>query len=87
VQRTQREVVNRGGVAYTVVTWDDELGDAEILVFDDADALIRRGVRTFWPAHEQHGSAIGEEVWFGPAGNELERRPLRAFPSSDSTSR
>jgi hypothetical protein len=82
VKRTQREVVNRGGVAYTVVTWDDEIGDAEILVFDDADSLIRRGVRVFWPEDEHQGAVIGEEVWFDPAGNELEWRPLRTTPST-----
>jgi hypothetical protein len=82
VKRTRREVVNKGGVAYIVVSWDDELGDAEILEFDDADSLIRRGVRTFWPEAERQGAVIGEEVWFDPAGVELGRRPLRATPSS-----
>ena len=81
MKRTQREVVNRGGVAYTVVTWDDEIGDAEILEFSEADFLIRRGVRMYRPEHEQHGSVVGEEVWFDPAGNEIERRLLRKSPS------
>jgi hypothetical protein len=76
VKRTRREVVNRGRVAYTVVTWDDEVGDAEILEFDAADSLLRRGVRTFWHESEQRGAVVGEEVWFDGAGNEIERRPL-----------
>lgn len=82
MKRIQRESVNRGGVAYAVVTWDDEIGDAEILEFDDADLLIRRGVRTFRPEDEQQGGAIGEEVWFDPEGNEIERRPLWSTPST-----
>ena len=82
MKRTRRESVDRGGVAYTVVTWDDELGDAEMREFDAADALIRRGVRTYRPASEQRGPVIGEEVWFDPDGNELERRPLRISRST-----
>jgi hypothetical protein len=82
VKRTQREVVDRWGIAYTVVTWDDETGDAEILEFDDADSLIRRRLRTYRPDGEQRGVVVGEEVSYDPVGNELDRRLLRASPPS-----
>jgi hypothetical protein len=83
VKRTRREDVNRNGVAYMVSTWDDETGDAEILEYDDRDALLRRGVRTYWPRESEaeeiaDGEVLGEVVWFDPDGVELERRPLRA---------
>jgi hypothetical protein len=75
--------VNCNGVAYTVSTWDDETGDAEILEYDDRDALLRRGVRTYWARESESeeiadGEVLGEAVWFDPDGVELERRPLRA---------
>ena len=83
VKRTRRENVNRNGVAYMVSTWDDETGDAEILEYDSRDALVRRGVRTYWPRDSTAGEVIdgevlGEAVWFDPDGVELERRPLWA---------
>jgi hypothetical protein len=78
VKRTHREVVNRGRVAYTVSTWDDETGDAEILEYDSRDALLRRGSLTYWSHGTKDGEVVGEAVWFDPDGGELERRPLRA---------
>jgi hypothetical protein len=77
MKHTQRELVNRGGVAYVVTTWDDETGDAEIREFDGENALLRRCVWTHWPTHERKDSVIGEAVWFDPHGVELETRPLR----------
>src|SRR5712691_5122494 len=69
VKRTQREIIDKGGVAYTVTTWDDETGDAEILEFDDAQALVRRCTWAIWSEDKRHGDVIGEAVWFDPAGN------------------
>ena len=78
VRRTRREVVNRGGVAYTESTWDDETGDSEILEFDSQDSLVRRGVLRYWATGARDGDVVGEAVWFDCDGAELERRPLRA---------
>jgi hypothetical protein len=75
--RTCHEIVDRGGVAYTVSTWDDETGDAEILEFDSRDSLLRRGVLTYWTQGTRDGEVVGSAVWFDANGVELERRPLR----------
>jgi hypothetical protein len=75
MKRTQRELVNRGGVSYVVTTWDDETGAAEILEYGEDDQLIRRCEWTHWA--EPQGEIVGEAVWFDPGGDVLERRPLR----------
>jgi hypothetical protein len=75
MKRTKREVVNRGGVAYIITTWDDETGDAEIREYGLSDDLIRCCEWTHWP--EPQGDVIGEAVWFSADGIELERHLLR----------
>lgn len=77
MKRTRREEVNGRGIAYTITTWDDETGDAEILEFDEHDEIVRRGVLTYRPEEEWEEPVIGEAVWFDADGNETQRSGLK----------
>lgn len=77
--QTKREEVNSPDVAYTVATWDDETGDAELVEYGHDDKLRRRAVIRHWAESDdaQPGDVVGETIWYGVDGTELERRPIR----------
>jgi hypothetical protein len=62
--------------AYSVVTWDDETGDAEILEYDADDQLIRRQEWRHAPGAPTPGRVVGEVQTFDAAGKLVESRPL-----------
>ncbi len=61
------------GNAYSVTTWDDQTGDADIQEFNEADELVCAGMNGGSP-HRNNGT--GEMTTFDVEGNEIARRPL-----------
>jgi hypothetical protein len=79
--RTLRQEVNSATIAYTIATWDDDTGNAELIEYDREGRPLRRLVVTHLPEGETAaattGAVIGESVWYDPDGVELERKPIR----------
>jgi YD repeat-containing protein len=67
------------GGAHSVVTWDDETGDAEILEYDSAGRVICRRDLEIFPEADRPGpdGAAGEMRTFDPAGQQIEVRSIR----------
>ena len=78
VVRTKREEVNSPTVAHTIATWDDETGDAGLVEYGHGGQIRRRAVISHWPdvGDAKPGDVVGETIWYGPDGTELERRPI-----------
>ena len=78
VARTRREEVNSPTVAHTIAVWDDETGDAELVEYGHDGQIRRRAVISHWPDvnDAKPGDVVGETIWYGPDGAELERRPI-----------
>jgi hypothetical protein len=78
--RTLRQEVSSATIAYTVATWDDETGNAELLEYDRDGRPIRRLVLNYRSedaaAPAAPGDQIGEAIWYAPSGIELQRRPI-----------
>jgi hypothetical protein len=80
MKRTRREdgPTPRGG-AYSVTTWDDETGDAEIVEFTPGGAILSRHEWRLWEdASPRSDGVVGEMVTFDADGAELSRKPIRS---------
>jgi hypothetical protein len=71
------------GGAYSVSSWDDETGNAEILEYDVAHRLIcRREWELFTTGAPGPDGICGELRTFDPSGEQIDARPLRHGPPS-----
>jgi hypothetical protein len=72
------------GGTYSVSTWDDETGNAEILEYDSVDQLIcRREWELFRTGVPGPDGMCGELRTFDPSGEQIDARPLRNRPAGD----
>jgi len=66
------------GGAYTVTTWDDETGNAEIREYDSTDQLVcRREWQLFTTGAGGPDGIVGEVRTFDPSDQQISARPLR----------
>jgi hypothetical protein len=70
-----------GGV-YSVITWDHDTGNAEILEYDAHDHLICRREWDHCEAPSGADRIVGEMRTFDPSGEQLGARPIRWRPAS-----
>jgi hypothetical protein len=70
---------------YSVVTWDDETGNAEILEYDSADRLVCRREWENYARPSGVDRVVGEVRSFDPAGEQTGVQPLkwRLAPDDD----
>ena len=66
------------GGAYSVTTWDDESGNAEIVEYDSSDHVIcRRDWELSTTGAPGPEGIVGELRTFDPAGRKIGARPIR----------
>jgi hypothetical protein len=72
--RRRENAPTPGGGAYSIVDWDDETGDADIVEYDDRGLVVcRREWRIFSGPPAVDGT-VGEVVTFDPWGAVLDRQ-------------
>jgi hypothetical protein len=58
------------------LTWDDETGEAEQVLYDAVGNPVRRAVVRRFPREDWQDDVVGEATWFDEDGRELERTPV-----------
>jgi hypothetical protein len=78
VRQTKREDgPTPAGGAYSITTWDDETGNAEILEYDAADQPIcRREWELFTTGTPDSDGIYGQVRTFDPSGAQIDARPI-----------
>jgi hypothetical protein len=74
--RTKRIVSSSPEFAVREVTWDDETGEAEQVLYDADGNQLRRAVVRRFPRELWDGEVVGEETWFDAADREVGRTPV-----------
>jgi len=74
--RTKRVDTSSEAFASSVVTVDEETGNALRIEYDAAGGLLRHAIATRFPREEWHGDVVGETVWYDRADRELRRAPI-----------
>ena len=77
IQTKREDHSTPAGGAYSVVTWDDETGNAEILEYNAADELLCRREWENFPGRPGADGVVGELRSFDAEGRPTETRPLR----------
>ena len=62
--------------AVSVVTWDDETGEAERVEYDVDGKPVRRAVVRRFPREDWQDDVVGETTWFDADDRELRREPV-----------
>jgi len=78
IQTKREDHPTPAGGAYSVVTWDDETGNAEILEYDATDQLICRREWENFPGGPGADGVVGEVRTFGIDGQRVDSQPLRS---------
>jgi YD repeat-containing protein len=76
IQTKREQGPTPAGGAYSIVSWDDETGNAEILEYDAADQLICRREWENFPGAPGPDRVVGEVRTFDPAGHRIATRAL-----------
>ena len=74
--RTKRVESSSSAFAVSVVTWDDETGEAERVEYDADGNRVRRAVVHRYPRALWHDDVVGEATWFDADDRELGRTPV-----------
>jgi hypothetical protein len=62
--RTRRVESTSVAFAASVVTWDDETGEAEKIEYDREGRTVRRAVVRRFPRERWEDDVVGETTWF-----------------------
>ena len=74
--RTKRIESSSPAFAVSVVTWDDETGEAERVEYDADGNRVRRAVARRFPRERWQDDVVGETTWFDAEDRELRRVPV-----------
>jgi hypothetical protein len=74
--RTKRTESTSPAFAASVVTWDDETGEAEKIEYDHQGRPIRRAVVRRFPRERWDDDVVGETTWFDADDRVLRRTPV-----------
>lgn len=74
--RTKRVESTSPSSAVSVVTWDDETGEAEKVVYDADGQTVRRAVVHRYPPDDWEDDVVGEAIWFDADDHVVRREPV-----------
>ena len=74
--RTRRVESTSSAFAVSVVTWDDETGEAERVDYDPAGRTVRRAVVRRFPRERWQGDVVGETTWLDGDDRIVRREPV-----------
>jgi len=74
--RTKRTTSTSPEFAVSVVTHDQDSGNALRIEYDAEGGLLRHAIATHFPRERWRGDVVGETVWYDAADNELKRTPI-----------
>jgi hypothetical protein len=76
VIRRKRIETSSPEFAVRELTWDDETGEAEQVLYDADGRPVRRAVVRRFPREDWLDDVVGEATWFDGDGREVERSPV-----------
>jgi hypothetical protein len=74
--RSKRIESTSPAFAASVVTWDDETGEAEKVEYDHDGRTLRRAVVRRFPRERWGDDVVGEATWFDANDRVLRRTPV-----------
>jgi hypothetical protein len=74
--RSKRVESTSPAFAVSVVTWDDETGEAEKIEYDERGRTVRRAVVRRFPRERWDGDVVGETIWLDRHDRVLRRSPV-----------
>ena len=74
--RTKRTESTSPDFAVSIVTHDEDTGNALRIEYDAEGKLVRHAIATRFPQQEWHDDVVGETVWYDARDNELRRAPI-----------
>jgi len=74
--RTKRIESTSDAFAASVVTWDDETGEAEKVEYDGTGRAVRRAVVRRFPRERWENDVVGEATWLDANGRIVRRTPV-----------
>jgi hypothetical protein len=74
--RTKRIESTSPAFAASVVTWDDETGEAEKVELDREGRTLRRAVVRRFPRERWDGDVVGETTWFDASDRVVRSTPV-----------
>lgn len=81
MRRTQREAgPTPSGGAYSITTWDDDTGNADIVEYDDQGGKICRHKWIIFAGAPAADGVVGEMLTFDAQDREIGRRSLKTGP-------
>ena len=79
MRRTRREAgPTPNGGAYSITSWDEDTGNAEIVEHDEQGAILCRHEWRIFGSPPAPDGTVGEVVTFDTEGVESGRRPLKS---------
>jgi hypothetical protein len=76
VKRSKRVESSSNAFAVSIVTWDDETGEAERIEYDADGRTIRRAVVRRFPRADWEDDVVGEATWFDADDRIVRREPV-----------
>jgi hypothetical protein len=76
VIRSKRVESSSNAFAVSIVTWDDETGEAERIEYDADGRTIRRAVVRRFPRADWEDDVVGEATWFDADDRIVRREPV-----------
>jgi hypothetical protein len=78
MRRKRREAgPTPGGGVYSITSWDDETGDADVVEYDEQGGVVRRHEWIIFAGPPAADGVTGEMVTFDAQDRETGRRPLK----------
>lgn len=74
--RTKRTQSTSPEFAVSVVTHDEDTGNALRIEYDAEGGLLRHAIATHFPRERWQGDVVGETVWYDGDDRELRRAPI-----------
>lgn len=74
--RTKRTESTSPEFAVSVVTHDEETGNALRIEYDEAGRLLRHAIATHFPQERWVDDVVGETVWYDAEDREVRRAPI-----------
>lgn len=74
--RSKRVESRSPAFAVSVLTWDDETGEAEKVEYDELGRTLRRAVVRRFPREHWEDDVVGEATWFDSDDRVVKRTPV-----------
>ncbi len=74
--RSKRVETSSPTCAVSIVTWDDETGEAVKVEYDAEGRRVRRAVVRRFPREDWDGDVVGETTWFDANDEVVRRAPV-----------